>query len=55
MYASQAMPQTYTEDYLNSLTITQIKELADSIGYKITETRKADIISEFLSQQEVRT
>lgn len=52
MYSSLAMSHKYTEDYLNSLTISQIKELADENGYKITETKKADIIGEFLSQQE---
>lgn len=52
MYSSPASPQKYTEEYLNNLTITQIKVLADVYGYKITETRKADIIKEFLEQQE---
>lgn len=33
------------------MTISQIKELADSLGYTITATKKADIIVEFLAQQ----
>lgn len=37
---------------LNELTITQIKQIAEEKGYKITATKKADIISEFLEQQE---
>lgn len=33
------------------MTISQIAELADSLGYSITATKKADIIAEFLEQQ----
>lgn len=33
------------------MTISQITELADSLGYTITATKKAEIIAEFLSQQ----
>lgn len=42
---------TYTEDDLNAMTIAQIKELAESLGYTITASKKADIIAEFLNQQ----
>jgi hypothetical protein len=35
------------------MTITEIKALAAEPGYSITKTRKAEIIEEFLSQQEV--
>ena len=35
------------------MTIEEIKGLADELGYSITKTRKEDIISEFLDQQEV--
>ena len=34
------------------MTISEIKALADELGYTITSTKKADIITEFLSQQE---
>jgi len=34
------------------MTISEIKALADELGYSITATRKADIITEFLAQQE---
>ena len=34
------------------MTIAEIKSLADELGYSITQTKKADIISEFLAQQE---
>ncbi len=34
------------------MTISQIRSLADGLGYAITKTKKADIISEFLRQQE---
>jgi hypothetical protein len=35
------------------MTIAQIKALAAELGYSITKTRKAEIIAEFLDQQEV--
>ena len=35
------------------MTIAEIKTLAAQLGYSITRTRKAEIISEFLEQQEV--
>lgn len=35
------------------MTISEIKALAVELGYSITKTRKAEIIEEFLSQQEV--
>lgn len=35
------------------MTIPEIKALAVELGYSITKTRKAEIIEEFLSQQEV--
>ena len=35
------------------MTIAEIKALAVQLGYSITKTRKADIITEFLNQQEV--
>lgn len=35
------------------MTIAQIKALAGDLGYSITATRKADIITQFLEQQEV--
>ena len=34
------------------MTIAQIKSLAETLGYSITQTKKADIIAEFLAQQE---
>lgn len=33
------------------MTIAQIKALAEEKGYTITATKKADIISEFISQE----
>lgn len=33
------------------MTIAQIKTLAEEKGYTITATKKADIISEFISQE----
>lgn len=33
------------------MTVTEIRALAESLGYSITATKKADIIEEFLAQQ----
>lgn len=33
------------------MTVAEIKSLAASLGYSITETKKADIVAEFLAQQ----
>ena len=41
----------YTESELSSMTVAEIKALASELGYSITETKKADIIMEFLAQQ----
>ena len=35
------------------MTIAEIKALAQELGYSLTKTRKAEIIEEFLAQQEV--
>lgn len=34
------------------MTIAEIKALAEELGYTITATTKANIINEFLGQQE---
>lgn len=34
------------------MTIAEIKALVAELGYSVTKTRKAEIIEEFLSQQE---
>ena len=43
--------KTYTSDELNAMTVEQIKALAQTKGYTITKTVKAEIITEFLGQQ----
>ncbi len=43
---------SYTADDLNAMTIAEIKALASDLGYTVTQTKKADIITEFLGQQE---
>lgn len=35
------------------MTIAEIKALAAELGYSVTKTKKAEIIAEFLSHQEV--
>lgn len=42
---------TYSEETLKNMTIAEIKAVADELGYTITKTIKADIIEEFLQQQ----
>ena len=41
----------YTESELQAMTIPQITDIANARGYTITQTLKADIIAEFLTQQ----
>lgn len=41
----------YTQEELESMTVKEIKEIADERGYLVTKTLKADIIEEFLSHQ----
>lgn len=41
----------YEQASLESMTIASIKTLAEELGYTITATKKADIITEFLQQQ----
>lgn len=48
---SKVEEEHYSEVQLNAMTITEIKALAESKGYTITKTGKADIIAEFLEQQ----
>ena len=42
----------YTAEDLNAMTVSAIKSLAHDLGYSITKTIKAEIISQFLEQQE---
>lgn len=44
--------EIYTAEDLEGMTISQIRSLADRLGYAITRTKKADIINEFLAGQE---
>lgn len=41
----------YTQSELEEMTVSQIKAIAEERGYSITATLKADIIQEFLTQQ----
>lgn len=50
MGRSLSQPTTYTAESLESMTIAEIKALAQSLGYDITATKRADIIVEFLAQ-----
>ena len=42
---------TYTRSQLQAMTKAQIEELAQTLGYILTQTLKADMIQEFLDQQ----
>ena len=42
----------YTEDSLSEMTTKEIKALAEKRGYKITKNNKADVIGQFLAQQQ---
>lgn len=41
----------YTREILGTMTVKDIKKLAEGKGISITKTIKEDVISEFLSQQ----
>lgn len=43
---------TLSASELQALTIAQIRAIAEEKGYTITAAKKADIIQEFLTQQE---
>lgn len=43
--------ESYTEEQLAAMTISDIKAVAETKGYIITKTVKTDIIAEFLEQQ----
>jgi hypothetical protein len=43
--------ESYTQEELNAMTISQIKSLAEEKGYTITKSVKDEIITEFLEQQ----
>lgn len=47
---SSSLP-IYTESELSGMTVLQIRQLAGDLGYSLTAAKKADIISEFLEQQ----
>ena len=41
----------FSHEKLTSMTVKQIKELAEKNGYAITKVIKEDVIAEFLKQQ----
>lgn len=52
IYYPQEIDSTiYTQEQLENKTIEQIREIATQRGYTITQTVKAEIITEFLEQQ----
>lgn len=51
-YSLKRQAADYTAGDLNEMTISQIKSLAASLGYSVTQSRKADIVAEFLEHQE---
>ena len=51
-YADSNSDGVYSQAELEALTINQLRELANSLGYTVTATKKADIITQILEQQE---
>lgn len=51
IYYPQVDDTEYTQEQLEAMTIEQIRTIANARGYTITETTKANIITEFLTQQ----
>ena len=49
--AEQELNYEFTQDELSELTVSEITDIATARGYTITQTLKADIITEFLTQQ----
>ena len=49
---SAARPAPLTADALDNMTIAEIRALAAERGYTLTKTKKAELIAEFLAQQE---
>ena len=49
--SEQELKYVFTQEELNELTIGEIETIATARSYTITETLKADIITEFLTQQ----
>ena len=47
----QELYYIFTQNELSGLTIAEITYIANTRGYMITQTLKADIIQEFLDQQ----
>lgn len=43
--------KVFSYEELSSMTVKQIKEIAEEKGYTISKIIKEDVISEFLSQQ----
>lgn len=49
---SVATARVYTADELSGMTVAEIKAIAAESGYSIKKVIKADVIAEFLAQQE---
>ena len=50
-YSLTGLTILYTQAELEAMTVQQIQAIATERGYTITQTLKADIITEFLAQQ----
>ena len=47
----QSIETKLTQDELSNMTVAEIRSLAAQNGYKITATKKADVVSQYLEQQ----
>lgn len=44
----------YTAGDLNEMTVPAIKSLASGLGYSVTKRSRADVIAQFLEEQNAR-
>lgn len=51
---NQTQPTLYTSESLDAMELSEITALATELGYTITETDKADVITEFLAEQQLK-
>ena len=51
---NSTQPTLYTSESLDAMELSEITALAETLGYTITETAKADVITEFLAEQDLK-
>lgn len=51
--SKQNLSRIFTEEELENLSVKFVAKMGEERGYKMTATRKSDVIHEFLAQQNV--